>query len=203
MYNLFISFLNSIEKADVMRLILTIIGAFTGAFFAYTNQNRIIREKLLIDQASSCQHTLFQLGRLHENLKDIEKEIGKYKDDPDKYINIPIISAGEKCVDIDVKSLTFFLYDDEEDANIIYLIATIEREYKKLISIIDARNKIRERNDFSNLINENKIYTDNLYRQFDRCYTFSNEIRNKSFKCFKKKFKKARFTVGVTNVLKK
>jgi len=193
-----------IEVKDIVRLLSTLIGVFVGALLAYANQNRALKNKQKKDDINSCQIALFQLGVIHENLHDIKNELDPYSDKEQRHIDMPIIIYGDKEVCINIDSLTFLLF--ENDANTIYLLSTIEREYKKLISMIEARNSIKEKSMHSgwseSLIFEIQNDTDRIYNQFQRCYSFSNQIRELAFKVFKNKFKRANFVTGVTNVLK-
>ncbi len=157
-----------------------------------------------ISQINGCQQALFFLGQLQENLHDIQNENEPWKDSGNRHIELPKILSGKIVISCDVDPLTFLLYDDEP--NIVYLLATMEREYGKLISSIIARNELIERmsngTSWSSEAQEmSKYYTDKIYYQFERCHVFGSQIMGKALKLFKSKFRKINFATGVTTVI--
>ncbi len=175
----------------------TLLSVFIGALLAYKYQNVIEKKKEIKNQISLCQQALFFLTQVQENLHDLKKELEPYlKPDSAKYDLPKVISCHSEIVSNSTQ-LVFVLHS--EDANIVNLHATIEREFRKLVAIVLLRNSALDNNDKKQVIR----LTDELYYQFERCYCFNLQVMKESHIVFKKRYSKVPFVAGVTNVVKR
>ncbi|WCE28788.1 hypothetical protein [Vibrio sp. SCSIO 43137] len=175
----------------------TLFSVFIGALFAYKYQNVIEKRKEIKNQISLCQQALFFLTVVQENLHDLKKELEPYRKSASTKYDLPKIISCHNEILGNSTQLVFILHS--EDANIVNLHATIEREFKKLVAIVLLRNSALDCNDKQQVIR----LTEELYEQFERCYCFNLQVMEESHVVFKKRYGKVPFVAGVTNVVKR
>ncbi|MCG9755579.1 hypothetical protein L1D40_10170 [Shewanella insulae] len=123
-------------------LAVSIIGAFSGAWFAFRLQNEKARKDADSRNVTAANNAIFELSRWYNKLHALKTQfIDEHRDNYVRHLYImPVAGMALEKPNIDYESLSFIF--QSSDPNILGTIALAEQEVVSTLDIIIQRSKL-------------------------------------------------------------
>ncbi|KAA8981345.1 YrzE family protein [Halospina sp. K52047b] len=121
---------------------VSVIGAFSGAWFAFRLQNEKSRKDAEACNVTAANNAIFELSRWYNKLHALKTQfIDKHRTNPARHLHImPVAGMALEKPEINYESLSFIFKSSEP--NILGTIALSEQEIVSTLDVILQRSKM-------------------------------------------------------------